>query len=82
MGTKKTEKNFYAGGVESPSAQAMLKRISKTTKEKPLVAKRALKGQYPNRVARMLADLGHVATEVREDVGRVFFPKAQRQVKA
>lgn len=79
---KKEQKNFYAGSVESASAQKMLVRISKASKDKPLVAKRALKGQYPNRVARMLADLGLVATEVREGVGRVFFAKAQRQAKA
>lgn len=70
-------KNFYAGGVNSPSAQKMLARINKTTKEKPLRASQ-LKGQYPNRVARMLATLGLVKQERRDDLGIVFFPKPTR----
>lgn len=74
----KETKNFYAGSIESPAAQAMLKRINKATADKPLVARKALKGQYPNRVARMLATLKLVASEKREDVGLVFFAKPVR----
>jgi len=75
MATKKAEKNYYAGGVESESAKKMLARINKKTSEKPLKAN-SLEGQYPKRVAAMLADLGLVATEKREGVGRVYFAKA------
>lgn len=70
---RKAVKNFYAGSVESVASQNMLKRIAKATSEKPLVAKKALKGQYPNRIARMLATLGLVAQETRESIGVVFF---------
>ena len=73
--SKKEVKNYYAGSVESESAQAMLKRINKRTSAKPLKAK-DLTGQYPKRVAAMLADKKLVATEKREDVGRVYFAKA------
>lgn len=66
-------KNFYAGSVNSPASQKMLKRISKATKEKPLRAA-SLKGQYPNRIARMLATLGYAKQERREDLGIVFLP--------
>lgn len=74
---KATVKNFYAGSVNSRASQAMLKRIAKATTEKPLVAKKALKGQYPNRIANMLAALGLVASEVRDDIGRVFFANSK-----
>jgi len=77
---KETEKNFYAGSVEAPASQKMLARINKYSKDKPLRAK-ALKGQYPNRIARMLATLGLVKSEKREDVGLVFFAKPARQGK-
>lgn len=72
--SKKVVKNYYAGSVEAPAAQSMLKRISKATAVKPLKAS-ALKGQYPNRIARMLASEGLVQQERREDVGVVFFAK-------
>lgn len=69
-------RQFYAGGVESPSAQKMLARINKATSEKPLVASKAFgKKQYPNRVARMLATLGLVVQEKRDDLGVVFYAK-------
>lgn len=75
--TTKVTKIYCAGGIESPTAQKMLARINKATSAKPLVAKKAFAGkQYPNRVARMLADLGLVSSEKREDVGVVFFSKA------
>lgn len=73
--SKKVVKNYYAGSVEAPAAQAMLKRIAKATSDKPLKAS-LLKGQYPNRIARMLASEGLVSQERREGVGVVFFPKA------
>lgn len=75
----KVTKNFYAGSVEAPAAQKMLKRISKKTAKNPLKAS-ALKseGQYPNRIARMLAELGLVASEKREKVGLVFFGKSAK----
>lgn len=72
---EKSAKQYYAGSVEAPAAQAMLKRINKRTSKNPLPASK-LEGQYPNRIARMLADLGLVASEKREKVGLVFFAKA------
>jgi len=80
MGTKATTetKTFYAGSVQSAASQKMLKRIAKATSEKPLRASQ-LKGQYPNRIARMLATLGFAKQEKREDLGVVFIPNAKTQ---
>lgn len=79
MAKKVTEtKTFYAGGIEAPAAQKMLKRIVKASPEKPLRAS-TLKGQYPNRIARMIAALGFAKQEKREDLGIVFVPNAKTQ---
>lgn len=65
-------KTFYAGGINAPASQKMLKRLSKATKESPLRAK-SLKGQYPNRIVRMLVSLGY-GVQKRDDNGIFFLP--------
>lgn len=65
---------WYCGDVNSARAQAVFKQISKATAAKP-IKNSDLEGQYPKRLARMLAANDLVVMERREDVGVVFYGK-------
>lgn len=69
--------NFYCGSLESGRVQEVLNQINQHTSQTPLVASAVFgKSQYPNRIARMLASKGLVASAKTEQ-GTVFYATAQ-----